>query len=474
MRRRLPDVQTSGTYDRHRRRLIPRRGEDPTPARGISPVRVIQRGGATLPRCVRVFRSPPESPPRVRPARSRGWPAPAAARPSRASCSRSSTPARSTGWRRGCRSAPRSSRPRTERRRPPRWPPRSSRRDCGWRTTAPGANLALRRRVDAAVGARRRARACSRWTRRRCPRWRGACGRGRSALGNLFRDQLDRYGELELVAERWRRAVARARSGRAWSSRTPTTRRSATSPASAAGGFSSGSTTRGTPPPRSSTPPTRSGASLRDAVRVRGRLRRPPRRLPLPRVRPRAAAARRRRARRSSWTGSTAPRSTSSTPQGSRRVRAAAARALQRLQRARGRRAGPDAGRVARRGRGRARALQRRVRALRADRGRRPHAAHAARQEPGRRERGRPDARRGRRAAARRRARSTTRSPTDATSPGSGTSTSSRCSSGSSGSSSPAGGPRELALRCKYGGLRRRPRSRSCPSSSGRSTAASS
>ena len=27
-------------------------------------------------------------------------------------------------------------------------------------------------------------------------------------LGNLFRDQLDRYGELELVAERWRRTVA--------------------------------------------------------------------------------------------------------------------------------------------------------------------------------------------------------------------------------------------------------------------------
>ena len=28
-------------------------------------------------------------------------------------------------------------------------------------------------------------------------------------LGNLFRDQLDRYGELELVAERWRAAIAR-------------------------------------------------------------------------------------------------------------------------------------------------------------------------------------------------------------------------------------------------------------------------
>src|SRR5438876_649443 len=26
-------------------------------------------------------------------------------------------------------------------------------------------------------------------------------------LGNLFRDQLDRYGELELIAERWRAAV---------------------------------------------------------------------------------------------------------------------------------------------------------------------------------------------------------------------------------------------------------------------------
>src|SRR5262245_29770500 len=31
------------------------------------------------------------------------------------------------------------------------------------------------------------------------------------ALGNLFRDQLDRYGELELVAERWRAEVNRLR-----------------------------------------------------------------------------------------------------------------------------------------------------------------------------------------------------------------------------------------------------------------------
>ncbi len=27
------------------------------------------------------------------------------------------------------------------------------------------------------------------------------------ALGNLFRDQLDRYGELEIVADRWRAMV---------------------------------------------------------------------------------------------------------------------------------------------------------------------------------------------------------------------------------------------------------------------------
>jgi UDP-N-acetylmuramyl tripeptide synthase len=35
------------------------------------------------------------------------------------------------------------------------------------------------------------------------------------ALGNLFRDQLDRYGELELIAERWREAVGRLPAGTA-------------------------------------------------------------------------------------------------------------------------------------------------------------------------------------------------------------------------------------------------------------------
>ena len=48
-------------------------------------------------------------------------------------------------------------------------------------------------------------------------------------LGNLFRDQLDRYGELEHIAERWRAATRRRCRRDACSSSTGTIRRSATS-----------------------------------------------------------------------------------------------------------------------------------------------------------------------------------------------------------------------------------------------------
>jgi UDP-N-acetylmuramate-alanine ligase len=41
-------------------------------------------------------------------------------------------------------------------------------------------------------------------------------------LGNLFRDQLDRYGEIEALADEWARLVAAP--GRATSRSTPTTR----------------------------------------------------------------------------------------------------------------------------------------------------------------------------------------------------------------------------------------------------------
>ena len=106
---------------------------------------------------------------------------------------------------------------------------------------------------------------------------------------------------------------------------------------------------------------------LRGAVRVRRRVRRAPRRLPLPRVRPRAAAARRRRARDRAHAGSTASRFRLVTPHGGARRRAHASRALQRLQRRRRRVARARARRAARRRSRRARGVQRRVRPLRAD-----------------------------------------------------------------------------------------------------------
>ena len=220
-----------------------------------------------------------------------------------------------------------------------------------------------------------------------------ACGRARSALGNLFRDQLDRYGELELVAERWRDAVAAlAADDAARRQRRRPAGRRARARARAAR-CRSASTTRGTPGRRSSTRPTRRTASLRNAVRLRRRVRRPSRRLPLPGVRPRAAAARRRRTR------DRAARARRACVHARRRRTArgafelAAAGALQRLQRARGSVARAGARGRPRRDRGGPRALLGGLRPVRADRDRRPAGADAADQEPGRRERGGADAR---------------------------------------------------------------------------------
>ena len=217
---------------------------------------------------------------------------------------------------------------------------------------ASGANLVSGVASTLLAAARCRSSGCSRSTRPRCPRSARRVRPRAVALGNLFRDQLDRYGELELVAERWREARRRARR-RHGSSSTPTTRCSATSRASAPDArSSSASTTRVAPRQRSSTRPTRStasaaarrtttpprtsGTSATTAARtaaMRGRRSTwRAREIELRRPRRRRVHARRRRT-------------------GARRVRAAAARALQRLQRARrgGARAGPR--RVARRGR---------------------------------------------------------------------------------------------------------------------------
>ena len=50
--------------------------------------------------------------------------------------------------------------------------------------------------------------ACSRSTRRGCRESRRRCSPRTYLLSNLFRDQLDRYGELETLADRWAELVA--------------------------------------------------------------------------------------------------------------------------------------------------------------------------------------------------------------------------------------------------------------------------
>ena len=67
------------------------------------------------------------------------------------------------------------------------------------------------RRLHPARRPRARSSGCSRSTSSRCRRSLRRVRPRAVVLGNLFRDQLDRYGELEHIAERWRGAVARAR-----------------------------------------------------------------------------------------------------------------------------------------------------------------------------------------------------------------------------------------------------------------------
>ena len=290
-------------------------------------------------------------------------------------------------------------------------------------------------------------------------------------LGNLFRDQLDRYGELEQIAERWRAAVAelpeettlvvnaddprsaispslvRAASPSASTIRRRHARRSSTRPtrstACAAGRRTS------TPPPTSGTSATSAAppAGMRDLRWTSWR-------------------------ERSSCTGSRRSRSTSSP----RRARAGSGWAC--------------------RGSTTSTTLspppRSRVRSARPSK-----RSHAGWNSPRRRSDAPSGSTLGNRrllllliknpaganevvrtvvaaeAPRSRSSRSTTRSPTAATSPGSGTSTSSRCSSAWSGSSSPAARAAELALRFTYAGFPQMP-SRSSPSSAPPSTAGSS
>ena len=101
-----------------------------------------------------------------------------------------------------------SSRRRTARRRRPRWWRRSSRpasarpQQLRARTSSPGVASTLLAARGAELGLLEVDEA--RPARGRC----AGSARARVLLGNLFRDQLDRYGELEHIAERWRAGVA--------------------------------------------------------------------------------------------------------------------------------------------------------------------------------------------------------------------------------------------------------------------------
>ena len=208
------------------------------------------------------------------------------------------------------------------------------------------------------------------------------------ALGNLFRDQLDRYGELEAVAERWRAMLAEL---------PPETTVIACADDPLTADITSGHArcvSYGIDDRELARGPLAHAADSRFCVRCGtpyeygavwfghlGDYR-------CPELRTRAAGARDRRvedrparARGGLVRAAHAGRH----PHG----RARGARALQRRERPRSERRRPRARSIARRDRRRARALPPRLRTLPADRARGPRGRDAADQEPGRRERGR-------------------------------------------------------------------------------------
>ena len=192
---------------------------------------------------------------------------------------------------------------------------------------------ALGRRLDACSPRRGRRARPLRGRRGGAARGRRArCSRGSIALGNLFRDQLDRYGELELVAARWREMLAALpETTLVVNADDPLLGELARGARRAvAYGLDDPAHGRAVAPPRRRLDPL---PALRRAARLPDGLRRPPRRLPLPSLRPRPAAARRRARARSSSAGSRAARFTLATAGGLRPGRALAPGPLQRLQR---------------------------------------------------------------------------------------------------------------------------------------------
>ena len=219
-------------------------------------------------------------------------------------------------------------------------------------------------------------------------------------LGNLFRDQLDRYGELEIVAGRWRSAIEQLRGAMlVVNGDDPQVGDLATVHGNAV--------VFGVDDPSHARPALQHAADSKYCLRCGtpydyaaayvghlGDYRCPSCGHHRPQLDVRATSI--------TLDGLDGSTFHLESPQGAARDPSRAAGSLQRLQRTRRRGTDARAGRAARRRRRGARALLRRVRALRADPDRRPAAADALDQEPGGCERGRAHDRRRRRAERRR------------------------------------------------------------------------
>ncbi len=294
-------------------------------------------------------------------------------------------------------------------------------------------------------------------------------------LGNLFRDQLDRYGELEHIAERWRAAVAALAADTRRSSPTPTTRSSPPSRTVGTARCSSASTTRGARArglqhASDSKYCVRCGHPYRYDAAYVGHLG-AYRCESCGHARPALDVA----ARAIEPDGLEGVSFVLHTPHGQAGVRLAVPglynvyNALAAASLALTLGVPLDESRRGARSASRA-AFGRFERFSAGDRQR----AAAARQEPGGRQRGAPDARGRRRARERSWSRSTTGSPTDATSPGSGTSTSSRVLEQAERIVVSGERAAELGAALHLRRLSRSTGSRSSPTSRRRSTAGSS
>ena len=156
-------------------------------------------------------------------------------------------------------------------------------------------------RLEHALGRRhgparaiRATRGCSSSTRRGCPAWRPSCRPRLLVLGNLFRDQLDRYGELERLADEWAELVARLEGscGFALNADDPLIADLGRDRGAASQAGSHLLRDRGREPgaPRAPARPRRQALPpLRRPLRLRPGVRRPPRPLHLPQLRRRPA-----------------------------------------------------------------------------------------------------------------------------------------------------------------------------------------